>query len=118
MNGPTNFFAERATSFAQRRSIVVDALKAIDGIDCLMPEGAFYVYPDCSGLIGKVTPAGHSLESDIDLCTWLLEEHHVSAVPGSAFGLSPHIRISTAASIENLREACARITAACTTLNN
>jgi aspartate aminotransferase len=118
LNGPTNFFAERASSFAQRRSIVVDALKAIDGIDCLMPEGAFYVYPDCSGLIGKVTPAGRALKSDIELCTWLLEEHHVSAVPGAAFGLSPHIRISTAASIENLREACARIAAACATLHD
>jgi aspartate aminotransferase len=118
LNGPTNFFAERATSFSERRSIVVDALKAIDGIDCLLPEGAFYVYPNCSGLIGKTSPSGRTLQTDVDLCTWLLEEHHVSAVPGAAFGLSPHIRISTAASTESLRDACARIAAACATLRD
>ena len=91
-------------------------LDAVDGIDCLAPEGAFYVYPDCSGLMGKVTPAGRLIRTDIDLCDWLLEQHHVSAVPGAAFGLSPHMRISTAASIEDLDSACAKITAACATL--
>jgi aspartate aminotransferase len=84
----------------------------------LLPEGAFYVYPNCSGLIGKTSPSGRTLQTDVDLCTWLLEEHHVSAVPGAAFGLSPHIRISTAASTESLRDACARIAAACATLRD
>ncbi len=117
LNGPTDFFAQRAGSFEQRRDIVVAALNAVDGIDCLRPDGAFYVYPDCTGLMGSKTPSGHVLNSDIDLCTWLLEEHHVSAVPGAAFGLSPHMRISTAASVDNLNTACASIAAACATLS-
>ena len=97
LNGPTEFFAERAASFQVRRDIVVDALNTIPGITCLRPEGAFYVYPNLTGLIGKKTPEGTSLTDDIAISTWLLEEHNVSTVPGTAFGLSPHIRISTAA---------------------
>jgi len=113
LNGPTDFFATRAASFQKRRNIVVDALNAVPGINCIRPEGAFYVYPDCSGVIGKITPSGRTITSDIDFCTYLLEDHFVSAVPGAAFGLSPHLRISTAASEENLREACTRIAKAC-----
>ena len=113
LNGPTDFFATRAQSFQERRDIVVEALNQTPGIACIRPEGAFYVYPDCSGVLGKVTPGGQTISTDIDFCTYLLEQHFVSAVPGAAFGLSPHLRISTAASAENLREACARIAQAC-----
>ncbi len=116
LTGPTDFFAERAAAFQKRRDVVVAALNAIEGIDCLKPEGAFYVYPDCAALIGRKTPAGRVLTSDTDICAWLLDEHHVSAVPGVAFGLSPHLRISTAASIDDLELACGRIAAACAQL--
>lgn len=118
LNGPTDFFKTRAQSFEARRDIVVTALNEIDGLNCISPEGAFYVYPDCSGVIGKQTPQGQVITSDTDFCTYLLEEHFVSAVPGAAFGLSPHIRISTAASADNLTQACTRIKAACDMLGN
>ena len=116
LNGPTDFMADRAASFAARRDVVVSALNTIDGINCLNPEGAFYVYPSCAGLIGRKTPEGRILTDDQAVCDWLLDVHHVSAVPGVAFGLSPHIRISTAASEDNLREACRRISKACFSL--
>lgn len=112
LEGPTDFFAERARSFQDRRDIVVQALNAIDGIDCLEPEGAFYVYPRFADLIGRKTPGGMTIESDVDFCAYLLEEHFVSAVPGAAFGLSPHMRVSTAAPADELRTACDRIAAA------
>ena len=116
LNGPTGFFAERAASFQARRDLVVSSLADVEGLSALSPQGAFYVYPNCAGLIGKTTPGGRRLENDVDVCTWLLEDHHVSTVPGVAFGLSPHFRISTAASVENLQEAVARIGKACKSL--
>jgi aspartate aminotransferase len=116
LDGPTDFMVERATSFQMRRDLVVDTLGQLKGIDMLRPEGAFYVFPKVAGLIGKVTSTGKTLLSDVDVCDWLLDDHHVSCVPGSAFGLSPHIRISTASSKENLQEACRRITFAVTSL--
>lgn len=116
LDGPTDFFAERASQFEMRRDLVVNTLGAVDGIDMLTPEGAFYVFPKVAGLIGKVTPKGKVLGTDADVCDWLLDDHYVSCVPGSAFGLSPHIRISTASSTQNLQEACERIAAAVSTL--
>ncbi len=116
LNGPTDFFHTRAASFQKRRDIVVAALNSVEGLSCITPEGAFYVYPDCSSVIGKMTPGGVTLASDVDFCTYLLEEHFISTVPGAAFGLSPHFRISTAASEENLTEACTRIAKACALL--
>lgn len=118
LNGPTDFIVERADRFQARRDIVVERLNEADGISCLKPEGAFYVYPECSGLLGKTTPSGNVLKTDADVCTWLLENHHVSCVPGVAFGLSPHFRISTAASQESLGIACDRIVAACAQLSD
>ncbi len=116
LDGPTDFFADRAKSFEQRRNIVVDALNEIDGISCLRPEGAFYVFPHVGGLIGQTTPDGVILTDDTAISNWLLETHHLSTVPGTAFGLSPHIRISTAASQDDLHEACARIKEAAASL--
>jgi len=116
LDGPTDFFAERAAQFETRRDLVVNALGALDGIDMLTPEGAFYVFPKVAGLIGKARPKGKVLGTDADVCDWLLDDHYVSCVPGSAFGFSPHIRISTASSTQNLQEACQRITAAVSTL--
>jgi len=118
LDGPTDFIADRAASFQARRDLVVEALGSVPGLSVLSPEGAFYLYPNCAGLIGKRTQGGQVLNSDTDVCAWLLDEHHVSVVPGIAFGLSPHFRISTAASEANLREACARIARAVANLEN
>ncbi|WP_210093924.1 aminotransferase class I/II-fold pyridoxal phosphate-dependent enzyme [Ruegeria sp. HKCCSP346] len=111
LDGPAEFFADRAKSFEHRRNIVVDALNGIDGIFCLRPEGAFYVFPHVGGLIGQTTRDGAVLKDDTAVSAWLLDKHHPSTVPGAAFGLLPHIRISTAASEEDLRSACVRIKA-------
>ena len=118
LNGPSDFMADRANSFSRRRDIVVSALNAIVGISCLNPEGAFYVYPNCAGLIDRKTPEGRILTDDQTVCNWLLDVYHVSVVPGVAFGLSPHIRISTAASEDTLHEACRRISTACLSLES
>ena len=109
LNGPLDFMASNAVHFAQRRNLVVDALNEIDGLDCARPDGAFYVYPSCAGVIGATRPDGKVIENDGDYVTWLLEEGGVAAVQGAAFGLEPHFRISYATSTEALRDAMARI---------
>ena len=116
LNGPQDFFKERRESFQARRDLVVSALNAIDGIDCRVPEGAFYTFAGCDGLIGKTTPKGKRIETDSDFTDYLLEEAHVAVVPGSAFGLSPYFRISYATSVVELKEGMARIAAACRSL--
>ena len=109
LNGPLDFMASNAVHFAERRNLVVDALNDIDGLDCARPDGAFYVYPSCAGVIGATRPDGKVIENDGDFVTWLLEEGGVAAVQGAAFGLEPHFRISYATSTEALRDAMARI---------
>ncbi|MBZ4689405.1 MAG: pyridoxal phosphate-dependent aminotransferase [Cereibacter sp.] len=117
LDGPQDFLAARRDSFARRRDLVVTALNRIDGIDCRRPEGAFYTFASCAGLIGRKTPEGRVLQSDRDLCGWLLDTTDVAVVPGSAFGLSPYFRISYATSEAELTEALARISAACALLS-
>ncbi|MCK5374439.1 MAG: aspartate transaminase [Alphaproteobacteria bacterium] len=116
LNGDQSFLIERNNEFAKRRDMVVDMLNAIEGIECLKPEGAFYVFPSCAGVIGKTTPDGKELETDEDFVTYLLESEGVATVQGSAFGLAPYFRISYATSMENLKEACSRIQRACVAL--
>jgi len=116
LNGDQSFLAERNAAFQRRRDMVVAELNAIPGVTCPTPEGAFYVYPDISGLIGKATPAGKRIDSDEDFVGYLLEDARVAAVQGAAFGLSPAMRISYATSDDLLREACARIRTACAAL--
>ncbi|MGN7752701.1 pyridoxal phosphate-dependent aminotransferase [Sinorhizobium sp. 22678] len=113
LNGPQDFLKERTASFQSRRDLVVDGLNAIDGLDCRVPEGAFYTFSGCAGVLGKVTPSGKRIETDTDFCAYLLEDAHVAVVPGSAFGLSPFFRISYATSEAELKEALERIAAAC-----
>lgn len=113
LNGPLDFLAERNAVYKERRNIVVELLNQAEGITCLTPEGAFYVYPSCAGCLGKTTPAGKTLETDTDFVTALLEEEAVAAVQGAAFGLSPYFRISYATSTEALKEACTRIQRFC-----
>jgi len=109
LNGPQDFLAERTTAFQRRRDLIVDGLNAIPGIRCPKPEGAFYVYPDVSGLIGKTTPKGLVIENDEMLIGYFLDEGRVAAVHGGAFGLEPAFRVSYATSDELLTEACRRI---------
>ena len=116
LTGPQDFMAERAEVFRTRRDLVVDMLNAAEGLTCPLPQGAFYVYPSCAGMIGKTTPTGTILESDLDVVTYLLEDAEVAAVHGEAFGLSPYFRVSYATSTEALTEACTRIQEACARL--
>ncbi|MEM9239732.1 MAG: pyridoxal phosphate-dependent aminotransferase [Pseudomonadota bacterium] len=113
LNGPQDFIAPNNVMFARRRDLVVAALNAIPGITCPKPEGAFYVYPFISGLIGKTSAGGKLIENDEAFATALLEEAGVAVVFGAAFGLSPAFRVSYAISDEALTDACARITGFC-----
>lgn len=117
LNGTQDYITPHNEMFVRRRNLVVEALNAIEGITCPVPEGAFYVYPSISGLIGKTTVAGTLIENDEVFATALLEETGVAVVFGAAFGLSPNFRISYATSDENLVEACKRITAFCAGLH-
>lgn len=116
LNGDQSFLAERNAAFKTRRDLVVGMLNDTPGITCPTPEGAFYVYPEISGLIGKTTPKGQTIATDSDFVGYLLEEARVAAVQGVAFGLSPAMRISYATSEDILREACTRIQQACLAL--
>lgn len=116
LNGPQDFMSERAAIFRRRRDMVVDGLNSICGIECAVPDGAFYTFASCNGLMGKVRPDGWTLLSDRDFPAWLLETTHVAVVPGAAFGLSPFFRISYATSETELTEALARIGNAVSTL--
>lgn len=118
LTSPRAFLNDWRKSFQERRDYVVKALNAIDGINCPTPEGAFYVFPSCAGLLGKTTPDGKVLNTDEDVCVYFLESEAVATVHGSAFGLAPHFRISYAASMEQLVEACTRIARACAALTN
>ncbi len=109
LNGPTDFIAGNLAAFARRRAMVVDALNEMEGIFCLNPDGAFYVYPDISALIGKCRPDGAVIKTDSDFVAALLELGEVAVVPGVAFGLSPCFRISYAESDVVLKTALARI---------
>lgn len=116
LDGSQDSVRERRDIFEARRNLVVAALRAIPGLTCAIPQGAFYVYPGIAGLIGKRTPSGQVIDSDEAFARYLLEEHYVSTVHGAAFGLSPYIRLSYAAASEVLTAACERIRQACEAL--
>ena len=116
LNGPQEFLVERNAAFEKRRDLVVSMINDTPGLQCPTPEGAFYVYPDASELMGKTTPKGAVIATDEDLIAYFLEEAQVAAVHGAAFGLSPAFRISYATSEELLIEACTRIQRACVAL--
>ncbi|WP_105370258.1 pyridoxal phosphate-dependent aminotransferase [Neorhizobium huautlense] len=113
LNGPQDFIPANKKIFEGRRDLVVSMLNQAKGIVCPSPEGAFYVYPSCAGLIGKTAPSGKVIETDEDFVTELLETEGVAVVHGSAFGLGPNFRISYATSEELLEEACKRIQRFC-----
>jgi aspartate aminotransferase len=113
LNGPQDFIKPHQKLFQERRDLVVSMLNQATGIDCPVPEGAFYVYPSCAGLIGKTAPSGKVIESDEDFAVELLETEGVAVVHGAAFGLSPFFRISYATSNDILEDACGRIQRFC-----
>ena len=116
INGPQDFIIDHNNKFLKRRDLVVNKLNAIQGIKCAKPDGAFYVYPNCEGILGKITPSGKKLSNDEDFMTYLLEDQGVAGVHGSAFGLSPYFRLSYATSETILIDACNRIKKACNQL--
>jgi aspartate aminotransferase len=116
LRGPQDFLGEWRKAFQSRRDVVVTMLNQAKGLRCATPEGAFYVYPNCAGVIGKTTPEGKTIGNDTDFATYLLEAEGVAVVQGAAFGLSPNFRISYATSAEVLKEACTRIQRACAKL--
>ncbi|WP_377512512.1 pyridoxal phosphate-dependent aminotransferase [Octadecabacter sp. R77987] len=113
LNGTQDFIAPNNEMFVRRRDLVVQMLNAAEGIVCPRPEGAFYVYPDISGCIGKTTPNGVVIDDDEVFATALLDDTGVAVVFGAAFGLSPNFRVSYATSDEALKEACTRIQGFC-----
>ncbi len=117
LSGDQSFLIGRNAAFLKRRDLVVAMLNAAAGLHCPTPEGAFYVYPDASGCIGKMTPKGQRIENDAQLIDYFLADARVAAVPGNAFGLSPAFRVSYATSEAILTEACTRIQAACAALS-
>ena len=116
LNGPQDFLPVRAAAFEKRRDLVVSMLNQAAGLRCPTPEGAFYVYPSCEGLIGRKAPNGKLITSDADFAVELLEAEGVAVVHGEAFGLSPFFRVSYATSTEVLEDACTRIQRFCASL--
>jgi aspartate aminotransferase len=116
LEGPQEFLDEWRAVFQERRDLVVAMLNQAPGLACHRPEGAFYVYPSCAGLIGKTTPDGKIIENSEDVAGYLLESVGVAVVHGAAFGLDPFLRVSYATSTDVLREACERIQRACAAL--
>ncbi|WP_247400730.1 MULTISPECIES: aminotransferase class I/II-fold pyridoxal phosphate-dependent enzyme [unclassified Bradyrhizobium] len=108
---------EFARAFMQRRDLVIAKLNQANGLACRVPDGAFYVFPSCAGVIGKRTPDGKVIETDSDFAVYLLDAFAVTVVRGSGFMASPYIRISDASSLQDLTRACDRIIAACASLS-
>ncbi|NRG17700.1 pyridoxal phosphate-dependent aminotransferase [Rhizobiales bacterium] len=113
LNGTQAFIPKNNEIFKGRRDLVVSMLNQAKGLECPVPEGAFYVFPSCAGTIGKTAPSGKVIGSDEDFVTELLEAEGVAVVQGSAFGLGPNFRVSYATSTEALEEACTRIQRFC-----
>ena len=117
LSGTQDFIKKRADSFQERRDFVVQALNDIDGIECLNPDGAFYVFPSCKGLMGKKDTNGKEIKSDTDFVQSLLENSGIAVVQGSAFGLEGFFRISYATSMDNLKKALEKISSFCKSLS-
>ncbi len=116
LNGNQDFISIRSLAFQERRDFVVNSLNAIEGINCIKPDGAFYVFPSCKGLFGKKDKAGKKITNDTDFVQSLLENNGVAVVQGSAFGLEGFFRISYATSMDKLKDAMERIKSFCESL--
>lgn len=117
LNGDQTFVKDSVAVYQQRRDRCLDLLNAIDGLSCRKPDGAFYLYVNCSGLLGKSTPQGKHLDTDYDVVMYLLESQGVAVVAGTAYGLAPFFRMSIATDIKTLDEGCSRIAAAVAALS-
>ena len=115
LDGPQDLLREQAEIYRQRRDLVLDLLSRARGIECHKPSGAFYIYANIAGLIGRRTAGGATISSDLDFVTALLGEKHVATVHGGAYGMSPYFRLSYATDFDSLREACSRIVDFCNT---
>jgi len=116
LNGTQAFIPANNATFKRRRDLVVAGLNESTGITCTSPEGAFYVFPSCKGVVGKKTPKGIEIKNCTDFSSYLLEEALIAVVPGIAFGTENYFRISYATSDENLQKACERLVKACAAL--
>jgi aspartate aminotransferase len=116
LQGPQDFIADNLLVFKERRDLAISMLNQAKGLSCPTPEGAFYVYPSCAGMLGRSTPEGKVITSDEDVATYLLEAEGVAVVHGAAFGMSPHFRISYATATNVMKDACQRIQRACAAL--
>lgn len=117
LKGNQAFLKDWQKSFRKRRDLVMEGFKNVPGLSCVMPQGAFYLYPSCEGILGKKTPQGHVLSNDEEVCQYLLESVGISVVHGATFGLSPYFRISYATDANTLKEACMLIGKAFSVLN-
>jgi len=117
LNGDQGFVTESVAVYKQRRDATLARINAIAGLSCRAPDGAFYLYINCAGLIGRTTPEGKVLADDGDVVMYLLESVGVAVVAGTAYGLSPYFRLSIATSLENLEEGCRRIARAVAALD-
>ncbi|UFN49527.1 pyridoxal phosphate-dependent aminotransferase [Roseomonas sp. OT10] len=113
LDGPQELVAERAADYRRRRDYLVERLNAIPGIVCHKPEGAFYLFPNIAGCLGRTTAGGRRIDTDTDFALALLEEAHVATVTGAAYMMSPYLRLSYATGMEKLVEACDRIERFC-----
>ena len=113
LSGPQQGVDAMRDTYRRRRDAAVAALRAVPGLSCAVPDGAFYAYPGLAGCIGRTSAGGRRIDTDDDFALALLEERHVAVVAGSAFGLSPFVRLSIAAADADLEEACRRIAAFC-----
>jgi aspartate aminotransferase len=116
LEGPQTCVAEAAEVFGRRRDRIVERLRRVPGIECAPPDGAFYVFPSVARLIGKTSPQGHRLSSDIDVMEYLLEQAGVATIDGTSYGQSPYLRMSFATSIEQIELGCERLREAVTLL--
>jgi aspartate aminotransferase len=116
LNGAQDFILKRNQSFKERRNFVVEALNKIDGLSCLKPNGAFYVFPNCSRFFNKKDKTGKKIKNDSEFVSSLLETYQVAVVQGSAFGLEGYFRISYATSMDNLKKSLNRISNFCKSL--
>jgi aspartate aminotransferase len=118
LSAPLDFLPAWVESFTKRRNTTAAALSAIPGISCFIPQGAFYLFPNCSGVFGRKTPGGKTINDSVSLCEYLLEEGLVAAVAGSVFGMEGYFRISYATSDAALAKAATRIKDACAKLSS
>jgi aspartate aminotransferase len=109
LQGDQGFVAEWAKIYKDRRDLALSMLNSVEGISCRTPDGAFYLYVNCSGMIGRTTPECKKLASDMDVAMYLLEGVGVAVIPGTVYGLSPYFRMSIATSLEVIKDGCQRI---------